>query len=53
MKLECKDVGMINADNLIAECQKWQDELLEDDIYDSIIYSTLDSVIDLIIESGE
>lgn len=53
MKLEYKNIGMVDADYLIKQLQEWQNELIDDDVYDEIIYNTLDTVIDLIVEGGE
>ena len=35
--------------NLVIEIQKWQDELDSTNMFDEVIYNTLDTVIDMII----
>lgn len=51
MMLEYKNIGLVDADSIIAELQDWQKEL-EDNLVDGIVYETLDTVIDIIVNEG-
>lgn len=51
-KLDLSMIKQINAAPVIEEIQKWQDEL-SDRFEDEIIYDTLDTVIDIIVNNSE
>lgn len=42
-----------SENNIVIELQKWQDELDVSDIFDEIIYNTLDTVIGMIIDEED
>lgn len=49
MRFQPEHIGKVNGDKLVRELQRWQDELLDDTIEDEIIYSTLETVIEMIV----
>lgn len=49
MRFEVQEDTLVNVKDLVEEIQQWQEELFPDTVEDSIIYNTLDSVIDLIV----
>lgn len=51
MKLEITNLGMVDGNHVVDELLRWRDEL-DGGIVDTIIYETIDTVLDILIEAS-
>lgn len=46
-----ENLGMVDGQAIVDELQAWQDELTDNNIEDAIVYATLDTVIDIVVNA--